>query len=298
VTVLALDVGGSTARGALVSRAGSLIEQHHELTGDRDPGLRAVRRVAELLVRRAGDLGTTVAAVGAGFPEYVDQHGHLTSHEVLDWDRQPAELLADLAPRVMVDSDVRCGALGELHASGDPYRDFVYVSVGTGISYTLVTEGVLRRGARGEAIALGELPVSPELSGGAGVTLEQYSSGAAIASRFAQHTGQEVTGGARTVAERAGTGDQAACEVLATAGRALGSVLGELVALLDPGAVVLGGGLGTAAGPMLDATIAEYERCTARRQSPPPVVTSILGADAGIFGAARLAWAATEGKPT
>lgn len=295
MSVLALDVGGSTVRGALVTPDGSLLDQHQEQTGDRDPGLRAVRRVAELLVRRAADLGTEVTAIGAGFPEYVDRHGRLISHEVLDWDRQPAQLLADLAPLVRVDSDVRCGARGELHAAEGTHRDFVYVSVGTGISSTLVTGGVLRRGVRGEAIGLGELLVSPELSGEVPLTLESYASGAGIARRFAEQTGEKVNEGARTVTEKAEAGDGVAHDILTTAGRALGCTLSQLVHLLDPGAVVLGGGLGTAETPLRTAMLTEYGRGTARRPGAPAVLTSALGAASGLVGAARLAWTASEG---
>jgi glucokinase len=290
VTVLALDIGGTTARGVLMSRDGQILARRTTPTGDRDPGLRATRRVAEHLAGLADDRGLTLTAVGAGFPEYVDPEGRLTAHEVLDWDRQPVELLADLAPTVVVESDVRCGALGELHRTGGTRRDFVYISLGTGLSYTLVCGGTIHRGARGEAIALGELPVPAEADADRTETMESFASGTGLARRYTERTGRHLTDGARSVVALAAEGDRAAGSILTSAGLALGHVCSQLTSLLDPEAIVLGGGLGTCPGVLHDAMLASYTRATVRRPSPPPIVTSALGADAGLVGAGHLAW--------
>lgn len=294
MTVLALDIGGTTARGALMSRDGQVLARHTTPTGDRDPGLHATRRVAEHLVAVAGDRGLTVVALGAGFPEYVDREGRLTAHEVLDWDRQPGDLLADLAPTVVVESDVRCGAVGELHRSGGTWRDFVYVSLGTGLSHTFVCDGTVHRGARGEAIALGELPVPTEADTYRTETMESFASGTGLARRYTERTGRGVADGARSVVALASEGDRAAEEILTSAGIALGHACSQLVSLFDPEAIVLGGGLGTVAGTLRGALLAAYARATAGRPSPPPIVPSALGADAGLVGAGHLAWSVAE----
>lgn len=294
VTVLALDIGGTTARGALMSSDGQIVARHSTPTGDRDPGLRATRRVAEHLATLADDRGLTVTALGAGFPEYVDNEGRLTAHEVLDWDRQPAELLADLAPTVVVESDVRCGALGELHRTGGTRRDFVYISLGTGLSHTFVCDGTIHRGARGEAIALGELPVPPEADTDRIETMESFASGTGLARRYTERTGRQLTDGARSVVALAAEGDQEAERILTSAGTALGHVCSQLASLLDPDEIVLGGGLGTSPGMLHDAMLASYTRATTRRPSAPPIVTSALGSDAGLVGAGHLAWSVAE----
>ncbi len=294
MTVLALDIGGTKARGALMSRDGQILARHTTPTGDRDPGLHATRRVAEHLAAVAGDRGLTVVALGAGFPEYVDRAGRLTAHEVLDWDRQPVDLLADLAPTVVVESDVRCGAVGELHRSGSTWRDFVYVSLGTGLSHTFVCDGTAHRGARGEAIALGELPVPTEGDTYRTETMESFASGTGLARRYTERTGRGVADGARSVVALASEGDRVAEEILTSAGIALGHACSQLVSLFDPEAIVLGGGLGAVAGTLRDALLASYTRATARRPSPPPIVPSALGADAGLVGAGHLAWSVAE----
>ena len=293
MTVLALDVGGSTVRGGLVSPDGEITTRHSVSTGDRDPGLRATLKMAEIMLDRAAERGLAVVAVGAGFPEYVDRDGLLTSHEVLDWERQPADLLADLAPSVAIDSDVRCGAAAELHHPTRRFDDFLYVSWGTGLSHTFVRDGQIHRGTRGEAIAIGELHVQ-RAGGAGGESLERHSSGAGIARRYAEQTGRPVPDGARSVLTWASQGDAVATEVVVSAGRALGTALAHVVGLLDPQAIILGGGLSTAEGMLINALQEQYAHDTARRPGAPPLATSTFGVDTGLIGAARVAWSVSK----
>lgn len=277
----------------------------------RDPGLAATLALGRELVGDAREHGVAVAAIGAGLPEYVGADGRVRSHEVLAWDEQPAALLRSLVPgaRCVVDADVRCGALAEAClGAGRGYASVLYVSVGTGLSSALVLDGLPLRGTRGEAIALGELD-APD---GAG-RLEPRCSGGGIAQRYAARTGcllrsagevapdveaplggaREVGGrldGAREVEARARGGDSVAAAVLEDAGRALGLALGAIVGLLDPGVVVLGGGLGSAPGTAFGSALATAYRARAsERPDPPPLATASLGARSGVIGAALAA---------
>lgn len=89
--------------------------------------------------------------------------------------------------------------------------------------------------------------------------------------------------------ELAERGDPDADRVLATAGAALGTVLAMAVKLLDPAAIVLGGGLGTAPGPVRSAMEAAYAEGSAARPHAPPLLPAALGPAAGLIGAACLA---------
>jgi glucokinase len=144
-----------------------------------------------------------------------------------------------------------------------------------------VVGGVPVPGARGEAIALGELPVT----GAPGATLERYASGDGIRARYAGLTGRPCTG-AREVLAAADRGDPAAAEVVTSAARALAIALGWLVCLLDPSALVLGGGLSQAAGLWAESLAIHTERAVVSRSGPPPLLRAELGADAGLIGAA------------
>jgi len=277
---LGLDVGGTKVAGGLVTADGTVLRRHEESTlvgGRRDPGLRVTRKVAMTLIAVAADEGLDLEGTGAGFPEYVTPAGTLASRLVLDWDVQPAELLPG---PLTVDSDVRCAAFGEARL-GHRRADFLYVSVGTGISSCLITDGVPRRGARGEAIGLGELPV-PSADAG----LEGYASGEGIRARYAALTGGSPDG-ARPVLAAADAGEPAAVEVVTSAARALAAALGWATALLDPGAIVLGGGLGIAGGLWRAELDAHVARTLAARPGAPAVLRTALGPDAGLIGAAH-----------
>jgi glucokinase len=284
---VALDAGGSKIAGGLVTPAGEVSAERRVATeGD---GVEQAAALAHELAAAARAAGLEVAGVGAGFPEYVDPNGRLTSHEVLTWSAQPAELLAAAvsgAP-VRVESDVRCGALAEAALGAGAGLDTVlYVTLGTGLSSALVLDGRPHAGHRGEAIALGEL--------GAGIpgwpgNLEDHCSGRGVCERYEALTGVRV-GDARAVIALAAQGDDAATDILESGGASLGNAIGDLVAVLDPAAVVLGGGLGTAPGPLREGLDTAYAGRTGRRPSPPPLITARLGPRAGLVGAGLLAF--------
>src|SRR5690606_13176840 len=167
--------------------------------------------------------------------------------------------------------------------------DFFYVSLGSGLSSVQVSGGALRYGRRGEAIGLGEFVVPSDIDDDWRGSLEDYASGSGVAGRYARATGSEVPDGTRSVAARAAAGDDVARLILDTAGRAIGAALAQVVAVLDPHAVILGGGLGTAETELQAALRAELDWRTARRPDPPRLSVSELGPAAGLHGAVELA---------
>ena len=296
---LGLDVGGTKVAGGLVSASGRPLAVRARSTlvdGARDPGLMVTMGLARSLMAEAVAGGLTVDGIGAGFPEYVDREGHLTSHEVLSWTRQPAEMLAELAP-VTVESDVRCAALGEgAQGVSQGLPSFVFVIVGTGLSYALVEDGRARHGARGEAIALGELEVSRRVDDASSLPLERYASGEGIRERYEALTGQQAAGAA-DVFRLASNGDRDAAFIVRSAGQALGEGLATLACLLDPGAVVVGGGVATARGAWRVALESAFAARLVR-PAPPPILWAELGRDAGIIGAALAHRWRMTGGPT
>jgi glucokinase len=226
-----------------------------------------------------------VLSVGIGVPEYVNEDGLLTSRLVMEWDVQVLDLFGHLG-RVEVESDVRCAALAEsILGAGQSLASFLYVSIGTGISSCLVLDGQPWRGTRGEAIAFGELIVARSKDGGAGETLEEFASGAGMCDRYLAATGRGVLGAEELMA-LAEVGDCEAQEILSTSLHALGTALTTAVDLLDPSALIVGGGLGTSGGLWWERLVAEYGAGTAKRPGAPPLLESALGSDAGAIGAA------------
>ncbi|MFF1399659.1 ROK family protein [Streptomyces sp. NPDC058287] len=304
---VALDIGGTTLVAGLVTADGTVLRSTSRPTaehGRREPGLAGTVAMAREMTELAAALDAEVIGIGAGFPEFVNAEGQLTSHDVLDWTAQPADLLAPLAPGrpVVVESDVRCGALAEARfGGGRGLGSFLYVSLGTGLSATFVQCGQVWAGHRGEALALGswELPASVDPTFSAAVrdrrgpNLEDYVSGAAVAARYAAATGADVTE-AREVATRAAAGDRTAAALLTTAGRALGTALAWTVSLLDPEAIVIGGGLGTAGGLLHDAAQEAYAEASPR-PGRPPLRCAELGNRSGLVGAALTVWEQASG---
>lgn len=275
---IGIDVGGTKIAGALITDDGAAIEEATVPTprsaDGGDPGAMATTSMVRRLEAAADADGWRLGAAGIGVPEYVTPDGRIASAEVLAWGPSDLEAIRSELD-VIVDSDVRCAARAERVAGdGRRFDSFLFVSIGTGISHTLCLGDRLVTGHRGEAIALGEFPVDPRaaLRPDAPLTVEAQASGRAIEQCLA--AGQAV-----------GAADRSTDDLASEAGRLVGAAVAVTVGLLDPEAVILGGGLGSSSGPYTDSLIAEAERRLARRPNPPPIVRSRLGHRGGVIGA-------------
>ena len=288
---LGVDVGGTKTRVVIIDEQGRVLvvdEVATSVDGGADPRLERSLALAQDIARRAIEEGWGIGAIGVGMPEYVDALGRLRSRDVIAWDRQPLEVFEVMGP-VTVESDVRCGAVAEATVgAGRDATSMLYASIGTGISSTLVLDGLPWRGSRGEAIALGELPVDRSLDAGSAATVEQFASGAAIGRRYSRLTGESVPG-AREVIARADAQDRRAAAVVESAAVALGAALAWAVHLVDPERVVLGGGLGASGGRWADIVRDSY--VARSRPEAPPLVPASLGGDSGAVGAGIIALA-------
>jgi glucokinase len=215
------------------------------------------------IVAAAGRAG--VAGVGVGICELVDDEGEVRSAVSVPW--TTAELRAafeHLGP-VTVEADVRAAAVAEARfGAGRSFASFVYLTVGTGISHCLVVDGEPYRGAHGFA----------QLSGSAAVSFR------------CPHCGEGVR---LSVEDVASGGSPARDET------AVGSLVALLVNVLDPEAVVVGGGLGSAAGAYWDGLLrAAREHIWADAVRGLPIVQAGLGADSGVIGAGWIGLRAQE----
>lgn len=276
--VLSVDVGGTKTLLGAIAPDGSVTGETSVPTRIDDDD---VARIAQLTAVAASE--HLPRAIAIGFPEYVDPHGALTSSEVLSWRKQPAAAVGAAlqehgltTERIIIESDVRLGALGEsVFGAGVGAPSFLYISLGTGLSSTFVVNGEVWRGLRGEAIGLGEFgaPIG---------NLESYVSGQGVQDRYFAETGHKCAG--HEIVERANTGDAIAHKLLLSAGVALGDALHDLVAVLDPSRVVLGGGWGTAKTPLISEAITRYGVRSGRRPLACPVVMAALGSRSGLLG--------------
>ena len=302
VAAIGIDVGGTKIAGGIVWwPSGEVIFPVSAPTCPERGGEAVLESVAEILqslLTKASSGGIPVRGAGIGVAELVDAEGNVTSEQTIAWAHIPVrDRLAELCP-VQIESDVRAGALGEaIFGAGRPFKLFVYVTAGTGISSCLVLGGRPLAGARGNALVMASSPLSTictECGKELHPVLEEFASGPAIAARYRAQltTGekpcpQDEPFGAERVFQAAAEGDLGAAEILRTAGAALGVSVAFLVNVLDPEAVVVGGGLGTARGLYWESLVESarehiWSPCTRKL----PFINAALGVHSGSIGAA------------
>lgn len=299
-TAIGIDIGGTKIAAGLVDlAAGRLIIQAEMPTPRGESAetmLAAIAGVAERMQEAARSADIVPLGIGIGLPELVRLDGVPASDWVTPWRKR--DLTQDLARfhPVMVDSDVRLATLAELHyGHGLRLPSFVFVSIGTGLSCAVCADGVIWRGAHGFAIhfASGDL-VSYDAAGGEKMVfnLESFASGLGMSRVYQLRTGREAT--ARDMVEgRAGPEGAALLDEATTA---LASYIGQIINMIDPHGVVIGGGLGTAPGffERLKAKVPDFIWAEDCRDLP--ILPSALNATAGIIGAAALYAGPPQGR--
>jgi glucokinase len=188
---------------------------------------------------------------------------------------------------------VRAAARAEARfGAGRGRRLFAYVTIGTGVSYCLVIEGRPYAGANGFAIhfASSALHVPCEACGHVNAPIpEEIASGPALDRAFARRTGTGIASAADLLAA-ANVGDAVASEIVTGAARQLGPLVALVVNMLDPEAIVLGGGLGLAEGVYrTELIVSTQAHIWADSCRDLPILPATLGVDAGLIGAALAA---------
>ncbi len=292
---IGIDVGGTKIAGGVVDLASGEIVTREVVPTEPGRGGDAVLETALSLASRLADAarsdGREIAGVGVGVAELIDPAGRAQSFHTIDWRDLPvAERFAEIAPAV-VESDVRAAGLAESrYGAGREFSLFAYVTVGTGISSCIVLHGKPFSGARGNALVLTSGTVSvPCPTCGALIqhVVEEYASGPALASRYQERTGLPARGAEEVLLAATVGNDQDARAVVESGAESLGSSIGFLVNVVDPEAIIIGGGLGTAPGPYWERLVqSTRDHIWADETRELPILQASLGPDAGLIGAA------------
>ena len=284
---LAIDVGGTKIAAGLVNRLGEVLHLRTAPTGR--PGKESLRRAADLgAAVSAAAAGEDLRIVGAGIglPELVED-GRITSAAVVAWEDDDVHAVFDRYGPVRIEADVRAAALAESRlGSAAGHRITLYINLGTGISHCLLIEGRPFEGQYGRALMCGStlLTVLDEDTNRlVGCRPEDAASGRGISERYQRITGEEVP--ALEVFERGAGGDPDAQLVVGQAADLLGHMTATLIDILDPGCVVIGGGL-TYAPELLDR-IGEKALASvwSDRARQTPILPGRGGPTAGVMGA-------------
>lgn len=292
-SVIAVDVGGTSVKGSVVDDGGR-VRESSSLPTPSSPGeaVDAIHDLVRTLLAAAPD----PQAIGLMVPGHVDPATGVAVYSAnLGWRDVPLRrlLTQEFGLPVAVNHDVTAGSLAELRFGGHEESetdDAVVVQLGTGIAATIVSSGVVLRGAEGLAGEFGHIPVVPDgepCPCGQCGCLERYSSAAAIARRYREAGGDSDVDAAGLVHRL--SSDVLAGRIWADAVDRLADGLATVTMLLDPRLIVLTGGLSAAGGTLLTPLQDALERRVTWRARPRVAVSS-LGPRVGVAGAALLAW--------
>jgi glucokinase len=305
-----VDVGGTRIAVGLVERKGRILKDAKRLTPKTGP-FAVVDTIIDLVEEvSAGVHDSEIAGIGIGIPGQIDfqrQSIEFCTNLPLAGVDMRSLVMSRTKREVTIDNDGNLAALGESrYGAAKGARDFVMLTIGTGVGGGLFLNDEMYRGSRGMAAELGHVVI--ELDGrmcpcGGKGHIEAYLGRPAIAEkgREAAETfrGREIlsaAGGeldavtAECVIIAAQRGDEVSREILLDAGTILGRALVGFVNIFNPKLVVIGGGIGEAADFMVEraAEVMRGEALAGRRDVT--VAQAVLGNDAGILGAAAMSF--------
>ena len=307
-----VDLGGTNIHAALADADGRLVAEEKVPTDSHEGPQRVLARIAALVNTLASRAGAKPQALGVGVPGLVDVGRGVTKFfPNLPTQWRDIAVRATLEPEVgcpvFILNDARTATLGELvFGHGRNADTLIYLGLGTGVGGGVVIEGKLRLGPLGAAGEIGHqtvLPDGPLCGCGNRGCLETLVSAPALMAEGVRlmRSGQsarlhELTEGSadrvtpETMAAAARSGDQAVALAFARAGEWLGIGAANMVTVLHPEIVVIGGGVALA-GDLFLPTVIETVR---RRVGMFPtdsvrIVISELGDRAGLLGGIALA---------
>jgi len=244
---IGIDVGGTKIHAAIVSSSGKIVRQ--SLVATPKKKAEAIAKIIEL-ANALADKNT--AAIGIGVPGPVDFEKQIVIDvpNLSGWKNVPLAKIVSKATGLpcTIDNDAKCFLLAELeYGAAKGKRNVVGVIMGTGFGSALAIDGEIYRGAHGSAGEVGHTIIS-EKSGAAGFLnsgeLESFASGRAIA-LMAQGTD------ARVVFDNAKHGNKKDRDIAERAARYAGIGLANIINVLDPEMIVVGGSLSNALPQML-----------------------------------------------
>ncbi len=305
---IGVDMGGTTIKFGIFSEEGKLLGKS-EIPTRWQQGKDTVLQEIAAEVRRLAiqfSLSLPQCGIGFGIPGPVNEKGYAGALVNLNmYDFFPGCELSALLDGIPVAAanDANIAALGEMwQGGGKGYQSLLFVALGTGVGGGVVLDGKILPGARGLAGEIGHIWVNPEepelcSCGGRGC-LNQIASATGIvlnAKRFLEKSSEpsslskiaELT--AKDVLDAAKAGDAVAVQTVDYCMGFLGKMIADVSYVIDPQAVVIGGGLSKAGQYLLDVIFDHYRRYPKLQKELCDFRLAHLGGDAGIYGAAKMA---------
>jgi glucokinase len=313
--VVGVDIGGTKVAAGLVDREGAIKSQTRTpMVANRDAGegLAAVISAIDVLFAQDAKVRSKIRGIGICAPGPLDPHTGVIVNppNVPCWRNFPlaAEVAKVYDVPVKVENDANAAALAEaIWGAGRGFHHIFYATIGTGIGTGLVCDKRIYNGRTGAAGEGGHMSIDyngPRCGCGKPGCIEILAAGPAIARRARARLAADQSSGSNILSRAKGNidavtsemvghayvdGDPLAEEILQETAKLLALWLSNIVDLLEPDVMIIGGGVAAMLNPFfgdLSKWLVEY--CVNSRSREIPLLKAHYGADAGIAGGAAL----------
>jgi glucokinase len=304
--VFGVDVGGTTVKMGLFNVDGEVLDKWEIKTRTENGGEAILPDVAASALAKLEEKSIAkdeVAGIGIGIPGPISEDGVVPFTANLGWGYKEVtkELEALTGLPCKGGNDANVAALGEMWKGGaEGYSNVVMVTLGTGVGGGIIIGGKIVAGSNGAGGEIGHLHVDDDIPGFCGCgnkgCLEQVASATGITNLANQALAasdkpsmlREGEVSAKTVFDAVKAGDELAKEVAERFGKYLGTALANITAIVDPQAIVIGGGVSKAGDILLEYIEKYYQKHCFKACKDVKIVLATLGNDAGIFGSAKM----------
>lgn len=294
---IGIDLGGTNVAAGVVDEENKIVGRASVPTDLPRPAEAIADKIAEatrLAVEDAGITMDMIERVGVGTPGAVNDDGVVENDANLGFTNTPLKELIEerLMRPVKVGNDANCAALGEQVAgSGKGTKNFIAVTLGTGIGGGIIVDGKLLTGVNGAAGEIGHMVIDREgipCKCGRIGCFEQYASATALVRKAKEKN--LLVSSAKDVFDLADSDNLIACEIVDDFIEYLSVGLTDLINIFQPEMISIGGGLAGRGDKLLVPLLEKIEskRYTKYSKSQTIIKCGILGNDAGIIGAASL----------
>jgi glucokinase len=303
VRIISIDLGGTNFKAGVVNRSGEILCRAVVPT-PKEKEYPKVLDAIRFLIRDLEQRRPSLRGISIAVPGVVDQSTGevINCFNIFGTESSSVSLRKDLEKltgrEVKIDRDLNLAALGEHWiGAGKGYRNLICIFIGTGIGSGIIIDNEVFRGAFGAAGEFGHLTVKrdgPLCGCGNRGCVEKLASGPEIAEALKARMGEEAASAdageitTQKVFDLARSGDRLALQVIEECCSYLGMAIADVVTLLNPELIILGGGVGRQFDFIVDKIWAEIRsRCRPVVWKPLKIAASELWDDAAIIGGAR-----------
>ena len=303
-----IDLGGTTVKLAFFNDEGTMLNKWEIPTVTSNGGSRILPDIAASIrahLDKVGVADSEVLGIGIGVPGPVNGKGVVNKCVNLGWGvfNIHEELGKLTGFPVKAGNDANVAALGEYwKGGGQGCENMIFATLGTGVGGGIVVDGKLVHGVHGAGGEIGHLVLNREETEPCGCgkcgCVEQYCSATGIVRMAEKHLAATNEASSlrdifpltcKDVFDHAAAGDAVASDILEKVYAYLGEFLADLCAVLDPEAVVLGGGVSKAGLPLLDGARRYFDKYAFHGTKGVRFELASLGNDAGAYGAFKMA---------